>query len=130
MNMAATQPQSGGQGHVRIEAAFLNERILSWRLAVRVTLVTFAVIVTWVVIENGFPQSFFMLPLITLLAVLLAIPYWLLCAGRLRPWHNLVLPMLYAALITFLALYPNPLSPFRLPLPIYLRFANEVYFFC
>jgi adenylate cyclase len=128
--MAAAQTRKGAEGDARIEAAFLSERILSWRLAVRVNLAVFAVIVTWVIIENGFPQSFFMLPLITLLAALLAVPYWLLRAGRLQPWHNLLLPVLYAALLTVLTLYPNPLSPFRFPLPIYLRFANEVYFFC
>lgn len=118
------------RGDARIEAAFREEQLNSWRLAVRVNACVFIVITTWTVIENGFPESFFILPFLVLLALLAALPYWLLQTGRFRPWHNFALPLLYSTLLTVVVLTPNPFDSTPMPPATYLRLANEVYFFC
>lgn len=128
--MARTQSVASDPGRSRVEAAFADEQLRSMRLVSYLMVPMLLVIATWVIIENGFPDSLFILPFLGVLACLLVWPYRLQVAGRLRPWHRFLFPALYVGLVTMVAMIPNPLAHGRLPLPVRLHFANEVYFFC
>jgi hypothetical protein len=123
---SATGTQRHSSWRERIETALRREQMRSQQLGVRVIMVAFPLIVTWITFENGIPGAFSFYPLLAVLAVVLIAPYLLHRAGAFAPWQNYVFALVYVLLVTRLVLIRD--DP-NVPLQLYLSSGNEAYLF-
>ena len=112
-----------------LQAAFAQEEETGFRLATRLRFSALAIFAVWITIENGFPEALFYYFFLAAFAVLGLVPLQLRNRGRYRSWHRYLFPLLDCFLVVFTILAPNPFERTNFPLPMDLRFGNEMYLF-
>ena len=117
-------------GETRLQRAFATEVLRGLRLGFRARLFSLGVIAVWLGVQNPFPDFVYFWALLAAFILLVWFPYKHHQRGGSGSWYQYAYPLGDMVLLTFMLLFPNPLSDqLTYPAPVALRFGNEIYFF-
>ena len=113
----------------RVQRRLVLEALEGVRLATRARTVALVVIAVWVTIDNGLPDAYFYLGIITVFLALGLAHLKLSVRAAPANWPSFVFISLDAMLLAYTLVVPNPLLPEHWPVQMQLRSGNFAYFY-
>lgn len=114
---------------LRVQRLLGQEALEGVRLATQARTIALAFIAIWVTIDNGLPDAFFYLGLITIFLVLGLAHLKLSEQAAPANWPSFVFISLDAVLLAYTLVTPNPLLTDQWPVQMQLRTGNFAYFY-
>ncbi|QDZ02091.1 adenylate/guanylate cyclase domain-containing protein [Nitratireductor mangrovi] len=112
-----------------LNETFDNHEREGRRLQMQGRVAALTVIFFLVAIVAPYPDFLYYQALVVFFILTGFVPVLMDRIGRLKSWHMYVFVTLDFALMTFMLIHPNPLSPVEYPPQFALRFQTSIYFF-